>query len=252
MRGQNTDGIPRAIACFVAGTPHRQNISDRVAGVDGRQVGIGCELLGGCDQAGRVGFIRCIAHGNQHGGCNAQALFQYKAGGSGGCSTEKAPSNSSATQGLQIISRHQQGFIADVAIPCGWPIWLLASVAHLKKGDDRLVVQGEGVAIASLTFVVAIDQFLGGFPVVVPTAFALEAIDIRWSRAVPSIREMLDRVGQRPPIGTADIAHDAVNIKHRDRPRLCHSTALHPFLYGARSRGGLLSLTWTAALFLIG
>lgn len=69
----------------------------------------------------------------------------------------------------------------------------------------------------------ASDQFLGGQPIVVPAAFALEVINVAQAGAEAPLGKVLDRIGDRPSVGLTDISDHAVNIEDGDRPRLSHN-----------------------------
>jgi hypothetical protein len=62
--------------------------------------------------------------------------------------------------------------------------------------------------------VVAVDEFLGGFPVVVPDAFFFEGIDVGGGGAVCALGEVFDGIGEGAAIGVADIADYAVDVKN--------------------------------------
>ena len=153
-----------------------------------------------------IGFVGGIPHGDQGWVDQPQALLQHIAAGWGFGATNEAPGKPCVVEGVEEFWRHQQGFVADEALPAGGIAMGVAAEVGLTENRDNLIKSRQGGAGAS-----APQQFEGGFPVVVPKAFALEEIDFSGCGAITAV--VINGFTEGAAVTAANIPNDAINVE---------------------------------------
>jgi 30S ribosomal protein 3 len=179
----------------------------------------GRELLGQGQQAGGIGFLRRIPHGHKGRIGDPQPFLQQKPGGGGFRAAHESPRQPCRAEIGKKVASHQQGLFADEALPLRWRATgvtaEIEAAEHLRNGVE--IGQGHrtrwGTCIGTGQLVAA-QQLQAGFPVVVPTPFALEGINGRRIRTPAA--EMLHRGANRPAVAGTDIADDPIQVKQQD------------------------------------
>ena len=121
--------------------------------------------------------------------------------------TDKSPADSSAGEFIEKGRVHQQRFIADEALPvAGVTVWIPTEVVPAEHIDQ--ITPSRKVATT------ATEQFQAGVPVIVPTAFPLQAVDLLGAWAPTAV--VLNGLLKSSPVAAGDIADHTVDVEQQD------------------------------------
>ena len=117
------------------------------------------------------------------------------------------------------LQRHyyeREGSVPEVVERSSWRCACI-EIAEERLTQLRLVALVESIDKRLFTLEIPINQFLGGFPVIIPEAFTLESVNIYRSWAIGFIRKLRHCIRQCATIGTPNIPNYPVDIKYYDR-----------------------------------
>jgi hypothetical protein len=130
---------------LLAGPLQGEHICNRVSQI-GHRWGQGAKawsLVAAQQQRGQpekplgIGFVGGIPHGDQRWIDQPQALLQHIAAGRGFGATDEPPGKPCVIKAVEKFWRHQQGFVADEALPAGGiPMGVAAKVGLAENRDN--------------------------------------------------------------------------------------------------------------------
>ncbi len=228
-----------------------------LVGAEVRAIGVagGQQRGGQLQQAGGIGFVRGLTHGDDGGILQAEALLQHVAHRGWLGTAHEAPEQAGRAQICKELRPHQQRLLANEATPQGGIAFgitaeiVSAEGGHqgvkgwqsrrgARVGGGRAGVAAEGAAGAwfaavraagermanglavpqePASLLVAPQQLQGGLPVVVPAAFAFERVDLGWFG--PPATELMHGFDDRPSVAGCHVADDAVDVEQQDGAR---------------------------------
>ena len=179
-----------------------------------RAIGVagGQQRGGQLQQAAGIGFVGRIAHGDDGGILQAEALLQHKAHRGRLGTAHEAPEEAGCAQIGKKLRPHQQRLLADEAAPQGGIAFGITAEIVSAEGGHQGVKSRQTARQP-----VAPQQLQGGLPVVVPAALAFERVDLGWFG--PPATELMHGFDDRPPVAGRHVADDAVDVEQQDGAR---------------------------------